>query len=119
MAYILVVEDNPRTAAALADMVGLLGWEVVVAHSPRRALQQLQTSKPALILLDFNMPGVDGLEVCRYIKRDPTAGDIPVVFVSAEEAPSIIEEARKAGAKDYLIKPVNISDLERVLAGIR
>jgi len=118
MAYVLIVEDNPRTAKAISDMVELIGWEVFVAHSPRVAMQQLQTRTPALILLDFNIPGVDGLEVCKFIRRDPTAGHVPVVFISAESDPAIMAEAKKAGANDYLVKPVDIEDLERILKSI-
>ena len=69
----------------------------------------------ALILLDMNMPGVDGLEVCRYIKRDPTAGHTPVVFVTVEDDPGTREEAHAAGAMDYLVKPVEGDRLEEIL----
>jgi len=71
-----------------------------------------------LILLDLNMPGVNGMEVCRYIKRDPLAGDVPVVFVTAEDDPGIMEEARRAGAMDYIVKPVDFERLETILAKI-
>jgi CheY-like chemotaxis protein len=118
MSYVLVVEDNPRTAKAISDMVELIGWEVYVAHSPRAAMQQMQLRMPALILLDFNIPGVDGLEVCRFIRRDPTVGEVPVVFISAESDPAIIAEAKKAGANDYLVKPVDIEVLEHILKDI-
>jgi len=118
MSYVLVVEDNPRTAKAISDMVELIGWEVHITHSPRAAMQQIQLRLPALILLDFNIPGVDGLEVCRYIRRDPTAGEVPVVFISAESDPAIIAEAKRAGANDYLVKPVDIEALENILKGL-
>jgi CheY-like chemotaxis protein len=118
MSYVLVVEDNLRTAKAISDMVELIGWEVHVVHSPRAAMQQMQLRVPALILLDFNIPGVDGLEVCRFIRRDPTVGEVPVVFISAESDPAIIAEAKRAGANDYLVKPVDIEVLERILKDI-
>lgn len=115
MSYVLIVEDNPRTAKAISDMIELIGWEVAITHSPRAAVQQIQMRTPTLILLDFNIPGVDGLEVCRFIRRDPTASDVPVVFVSAESDPSIIAEAKKVGANDWLVKPVSIEILEDIL----
>ncbi len=118
MSYVLVVEDNLRTAKAISDMVELIGWDVHVVHSPRAAMQQMQLRVPALILLDFNIPGVDGLEVCRFIRRDPTVGEVPVVFISAESDPAIIAEAKRAGANDYLVKPVDIEVLERILKDI-
>jgi len=115
MSYVLIVDDDPTMAQAIADMVGIFDWKTQVVHGPRQALQAIQKVPPALILLDLNMPGVDGFEVCRYIKRDPLAAKTPVVFVTAEDAPSMQEKAREAGASDYLIKPVDIDRLEGIL----
>ena len=118
MSYVLIVDDEPIIAEALADMVSLFDWETVIVYGPRAAIKALQSNPPALILLDLNMPGVDGLEVCRYIKRDPLAGHTPVVFVTAEDAPAIRQQALDAGASDYLIKPIDIDRLESVLERI-
>jgi CheY-like chemotaxis protein len=115
MTYVLVVDDDATMAQTIADMVSLFDWRAQIAHGPRPALQAIQVEPPALILLDLNMPGVDGFEVCRFIKRDPIAGKTPVVFVSAEDAPSMQEKAKEAGASDYLIKPVDIDRLEVIL----
>jgi CheY-like chemotaxis protein len=115
MSYVLIVDDDTTMAEALADMVQLFDWKTLVAHGPRNALQLIQGSPPALILLDLNMPGVDGLEVCRYIKRDPIAGNVPVVMVTAEDSPTMKEKARAAGASDYLVKPVDVDRLEVIL----
>jgi CheY-like chemotaxis protein len=115
MTYVLIVDDDVTMAQALSDMVGLFDWETQIVHGPRPALQAIQAKPPALILLDLNMPGVDGLEVCRYIKRDPIAGKTPVVMVTAEDSPTIQEKARLAGASDYLVKPVDVDRLEVIL----
>lgn len=115
MSYVLIVDDDSTMAQALADMVGLFDWKTQISHGPRQALQLIQASPPSLILLDLNMPGVDGLEVCRYIKRDPVAGRTPVVMVTAEDSPTIQAKAREAGASDYLVKPVDVDRLEVIL----
>ncbi len=115
MSYILIVDDDTSMAQTLADMVGLFDWQTQIVNSPRAALELLQRNLPGLILLDLNMPGVDGMEVCRYIKRDPIAGQTPVVFVTAEDDPGTRARAREAGAMDYLIKPVDMDRLEEVL----
>jgi CheY-like chemotaxis protein len=115
MSYVLVVDDDATMAQAIADMVTLFDWKTQIALGPRPALQAIQAKPPALILLDLNMPGVDGFEVCRFIKRDPIAGKTPVVFVTAEDAPSMQEKAKEAGASDYLIKPIDIDRLEVIL----
>jgi CheY-like chemotaxis protein len=115
MSYVLIVDDDPNMAQALADMVGLFDWKTRIVTSPRAALEMLQRETPALMLLDLNMPGVNGMEVCRYIKRDPLAGNTPVVFVSAEDDLDTRERAREAGAMDYLVKPVELDRLEELL----
>jgi DNA-binding response OmpR family regulator len=113
--YVLIVDDDTNMGQTLADMVGLFDWNTQVVSSPRAAMESLQRNAPSLILLDLNMPGVDGMEVCRFIKRDPVAGDTPVVFVTAEDDPGTKARAREAGAMDYLIKPVDIDRLEEIL----
>lgn len=115
MSYVLIVDDDTVMAEAIADMVSLFDWETKIVHGPRAAIQAIHREEPALILLDLNMPGVDGLEVCRYIKRDPVTGGTNVVFVTAEDAPSIMEAALEAGASDYLVKPIDIDRLEAIL----
>ena len=67
---------------------------------------------------DVAQKGVDGLEVCRYIKRDPLSGHTPVIFISAEDAPTKIQEAYDAGASGYLIKPIELGKLEAMLLEI-
>lgn len=115
MSYVLIVDDDHEMAQALSDMVGLFDWNTHIVTSPRAALEMIQRNRPSLILLDMNMPGVNGMEVCRYIKRDPIAGNTPVVFVSAEDDPQTKEKAREAGAMDYLVKPVDLDQLEQLL----
>ncbi|MBN1430579.1 MAG: response regulator [Anaerolineae bacterium] len=115
MSYVLIVDDDAAMAQTMADMVGLFDWKTVIVHGPRAAMVAIQRTPPALILLDLNMPGVDGMEVCRFIKRDPIAEKTMVVFVTAEDDPSIQQRAREAGASDYLIKPVDVDRLEGIL----
>ncbi len=115
MSYVLIVDDDRMMAEAIADMIDLLDWSTHVVHSPRSAIETLNQSQPSLILLDLNMPGVDGFEVLRYIKRDPVNGEVPVAFVTAEDDPGIMKKAQEAGAIDFLVKPVDFDQLERVL----
>lgn len=115
MSYVLIVDDDVAVAQAISNLVSLFDWEARIVHGPRSAIMALQKEPPALILLDLNIPGVDGLEVCRYIKRDPLARDIAVVFVTAEDDPGMVEKARQAGAMDYLVKPIDVDRLEEIL----
>ena len=118
MSYVLIVEDDVNVAKAIADMVELLGWEAAIANGPRPALELLRERPPAVALLDLNMSGVDGLEVCRFMKRDPRTSSVEVVFVSAEDDPRTVEKAKLAGAIDYVVKPLEMDRLEAILERI-
>ena len=116
MSYILIVDDEQVMADAIADMLDLLDWKTVIANRPGAAIREILKNPPALIFLDMNMPGVDGLEVCRYIKRDPIMGMIPVIFITAEDDPGIQKAALDAGASAYIIKPMEFEHLEDILS---
>lgn len=118
MSYVLIVDDDHSAAASLADIVGLFGFTTQTVHSPRSAIQTIHNEVPSLIFLDMNMPGVDGLEVCRYIKRDPISLNVPVVFISAEDDPTVIQSAKDAGASGYLVKPIDIDKLEELVTRV-
>ena len=83
---VLIVEDDRTMAESLAAQVRVLGHTVAVALGPRIAMQQLNQVIPDLIFLDINMPGVNGLEIVRFLRRDPTTAKVPVIIVSGEEA---------------------------------
>jgi CheY-like chemotaxis protein len=118
MSYVLIVDDEISMTETLSDMLNLLGYETRVAYSPRRAMEAIIAELPRMILLDLNMPGVDGVEVCRYIKRDPEAKHTPVVFISAEDDPSVVQRAKEAGAAAFLTKPVDLDQLEQLLLDV-
>jgi CheY-like chemotaxis protein len=115
---ILVVDDDKKTANSLADLLRLLGHTVSVAFGPRSALYQLNNVIPDVLLLDVNMPGVDGLEICRYLRRDPTTAGVPIIIVSANEERAHQEAAIQAGANYYIVKPAMLDDLERALGRV-
>lgn len=111
----LIIEDNPDVAQVLADILASLGWEARIAPTPVAALLALRQKIPALILLDYDLPGANGVEVLQYIRSDPLAKNIDVVFVSAEDSPDTIRRALASGARDYLVKPVDVDRLGEVL----
>ncbi len=114
----LIVEDNPDVAQILADIMTSFGWKTSIAETPVAALLALRRELPSLILLDFDLPGANGVEVLQYIKSDPLAKNIDVVFVSAEDSPDTIRRALASGARDYLIKPVDVDRLGEVLGSL-
>jgi CheY-like chemotaxis protein len=112
---VIIVEDEPDTAEMFAEMVRLIGLQVIKSHGGVRAIDLIAEKKPSAVLLDIMMPDVSGLEVLRYIHRDPRLSHIPVIIVSAKGLPSDIKTGLDAGASFYLTKPVSFADLKRAL----
>ncbi len=112
---VVVVEDEPDTAEMFAEMVRLIGYQVVKSFGGIRAIDLIAEKKPAVVLLDLMMPDLSGLEVLRYMRRDPRLANIPVIIVSAKGLPSDIKLGLEAGAAFYLTKPVAFIDLKRAI----
>jgi len=112
---IAIVEDEEETATMLAEMMRFSGYAVQVYHGAQTALAAFQRHRPDLVILDIMMPDISGLEVLRYIRRDPNLHTLPVVILSAKSTPDAIEEGLQAGANRYLTKPVTFSELRKTV----
>jgi DNA-binding response OmpR family regulator len=117
----LIADDDRVTAAAVSANVSGWGFDVVVAHDGVEALNQLLADPPpALAIIDWEMPGLDGPEICRRIRADQARDGVYVLLLTARSSPSDLVDGLDAGADDYLIKPVNLSELRaRVHVGVR
>jgi signal transduction histidine kinase len=113
---ILLVDDNPANLDLLLQFLTSLGFRVRVATNGLRALTTAQNFLPDIILLDVNMPELNGYEVCRALKADPSTREIPVLFLSALGEPVDKVRAFGCGAADYVTKPFQ---LEEVVARLR
>lgn len=113
---ILIVDDVPANLHLLSGMLQEQGFKVRPATSGAMALEAARRLPPDLVLLDINMPGMDGFEVCRRLKADPALADIPVLFISALEDAADKVRAFEAGGRDYITKPFHV---EEVLARVR
>jgi len=87
------------------------GCEILTATSGTEALRLVKEQKPHIVLLDYEMPGMNGDEVCRRIKEDPATRHIPVLIVTSHKEPSVLEKCRRAGCTDFVVKPVTGRDL--------
>jgi CheY-like chemotaxis protein len=110
-AEILIVDDAPGNLHLLSAVLKREKYKVRCAISGEIALRSIQDSKPDLILLDITMPAMDGYEVCRRLKADPSTAEIPVIFVSALDASSERDRVLAAGGVDYIAKPYRIQEL--------
>ncbi len=108
---IVIVEDEPDTAEMFAEMMRLSGYHVLKSYGGTPAIALISYEKPDAVVLDVMMPDLSGLEVLRYMRRDPRLAGIPVVVVSAKSLPRDIKEGLDAGADAYLTKPVAYQDL--------
>lgn len=116
MATILLVEDHPMNRKLVRDIL-LFQFEVEEAVSAEAALDYLQTHHPDLILMDIQLPGMDGLTLTRRLKAEPATADIPIIGLSAHAMARDIEMARAAGCVDYITKPITddpFTFLERI-----
>jgi two-component system phosphate regulon response regulator PhoB len=108
---ILVVEDDDDIAQLLAITMKKAGFEVAVTDNGYEALNLIRRNPPDLLILDLMIPGIDGLEVCKAMKRDPRTAAVPVLIVTArgEEIDRII--GLELGADDYVVKPFSPREL--------
>jgi len=111
MSRILVVDDTEKNVKLLADLLTFKGYEVVTAMSGREALERVAADRPDLVLLDVMMPEMNGYEVCRRIRGDPSTGILPVVMVTALDPAQERLKGLEAGADDFLTKPINQAEL--------
>src|ERR1700750_31429 len=112
----LVVDDSPETLRLLTDALDGAGMTVMVAMDGAAAMRIVDQITPDIILLDAVMPGIDGFETCRRLKRDAGLSNVPVIFMTGLTETEHIVRGLRAGGVDYVTKPVVI---EEMLARIR
>ena len=120
MSKILIIDDDPAVLKLVQRALRQQGHEVWVASNGREGLEQAQTLSPALIICDWMMPYIDGLEVCRRVKADPQLSTTFFILLTAKIGLDDRVEGLNTGADDFLSKPIEIVELQaRVRAGLR
>jgi two-component system sensor histidine kinase/response regulator len=116
-AVILVVEDNVINQKVAVGLLKRLGYHAEVADSGAKALHALESTTYALVLMDCQMPGMDGLEATRLLRRrEPAGTHVPVIAMTGHAADEDRQRCLDAGMDDYLTKPIMIDELRSVLA---
>lgn len=108
---ILIVDDQAMNLDALSRLLQIRHYETAMVESGAEALEAVRAQPPDLILLDINMPGMDGFETCSRLKADPEMADIPVIFLSALGDSLDKVKAFKAGGADYVVKPFQVDEV--------
>ena len=117
----LIADDDPATATAISRNVAAWGFEVIVAHDGNEAWECLSSHPPpSLAILDWEMPGLDGPELCRRLRADPTRSHMYLLLLTARSSPTDVVKGLESGADDNLVKPVDMNELRaRLHAGVR
>jgi DNA-binding response OmpR family regulator len=105
VAKILVVDDDPDICALLEFKLGACGYDVVVEHDGEAALAALEQEMMDLLLLDWMMPRMGGLEVCLALRSDERFATLPVLMLTAKAQEADLQRGLAAGADDYILKP--------------
>ncbi len=107
---VMVVDNSPQNLKLLENMLTARGYCVLALPNGTLALRAAKKAPPDIILLDIDMPDMDGYEVCRHINESPALAEIPVIFISALDSAEDKIRAFKAGGVDYITKPFNIEE---------
>ena len=113
---VLIVDDNPTNLKLVAYLVKAQGYEVETASDAETALAAIAANRPRLILMDLQLPGIDGLELTRRLKADPSTREIKVIALTAYAMKGDHEKAIAAGCDDYVTKPIDTRALPQVIA---
>jgi two-component system, OmpR family, response regulator MprA len=112
----LFIEDDDSVRAALRRALLLDGWEILTATDGQEGLEEAQSARPDVIVLDLGLPVIDGLEVCRRLRRGENR--TPILMLTARDAIDDRVEGLEAGADDYLVKPYDVRELRARLRAI-
>jgi len=115
MAKILVVEDNPANMKLMSLLLHSAGHSVLSAVDAETALRLARGEQPDLILMDIQLPGMDGLTATTILKQDPATASIPVIALSALAMKADEERSQTAGCDAYIVKPLRYRGLYAVL----
>ena len=108
---ILVVDDEPEAVELLEFNLKQAGFDVVTAVDGAQAIKKARSSVPNLIVLDLMLPEIDGLEVCKMLRRDPATARIPIIMLTAKAAEIDRVLGLELGAEDYITKPFSPREL--------
>jgi len=112
---ILLAEDNEANINTVSEYLTIKGYQVIAARNGVEALDRARETRPAMIVMDIQMPGMDGLEATRRIRADADLNKIPIIAMTALTMPGDRERCLEAGANEYVSKPISLRDLVKMI----
>ncbi len=118
MPHIMAVDDDVEVLETLGRVLKHEAFDVTLASSGAQALKILETARPDMLVLDIIMPEMDGITVCRRLRRDPRFASLPILFLTAKGGTDDIVTGLDAGADDYVVKPFELAELRARIAAL-
>lgn len=118
MAQVLIIDDSQSEIDKISGMLKDNGFDVISATSGEEGVQVAKKMKPDVVLMDIVMPGVNGFQATRQIKKDSSTGDIPVVIVTSKKQETDRIWGERQGASAYLVKPVEEKSLLKAISDV-
>jgi len=115
LSQVMIVDDQINTAKMLSMAVTMLGHEPLELYRGEDAVEMLRFSQPDFVLLDFMMPGMNGLRTLEEMRTTPNGEHVPIFLLTAAQDNYLEEQAKEAGATGFLPKPLNLAILEKIL----
>lgn len=104
---ILIVDDEEELLVALGIRLELMNYEVIKAGTARETFEKISSEKPNLIILDIHLPGLNGIEICDVLKKDPETAETPIIFLTASSDQLTEMRALEAGGFFFMTKPLD------------
>ena len=108
---ILIIEDEITTLKLIKLVLQREGYHIATATSGAEGLRKAEELHPDLLILDIVLPGIDGFQVCQYLRQNPATAKVPVIMFSGLDRPADQRHAFEAGSDDYIVKPVKTAEL--------
>lgn len=116
MKKVLIVDDSPSIRKEVVEALSRAGYEVLEAVDGADAIEKIDAQRPAAVICDVNMPRMNGLEMLETIRREPKHATLPVVMLTSEGQPALVQRAKRAGAKGWIVKPFKTDLLVAAMA---
>ena len=115
---ILIVEDNEKNRKLVRDVLQFKGYRTIEAETGEDGVALAMEHKPDLILMDYHLPGIDGIEAFRRIRADSATAHIPIVAVTASAMPEEAKKMKEAGFDGFQTKPINVKEFVQSVANV-